>query len=506
MAAQSGRPGATAASLLPFDCLAVASFSDTMSTRQALHPRRWISLRALSVCTAAVACTGCDRGPVRIDVDSAITYQTITGWEAHSESGESEIPSFPLYKDTLFDLAVNDLGINRLRVQAYSGMENKRDWWSERQANRITAAEWRCLRFATTNDNDDPAVINRSGFHFAQIDHAIENVVLPIRHRLEARGEKLYLNVNYNAFVLQCPNTPYNHDDPDEYAEFALAVFLHLKEKYEIVPDAWEVILEPDNTNWRAREIGEALVSTATVLRAHGFEPDFIAPSNANMARAIAYFDEMVQVPGVLDYLTEFSYHRYGGVSDANLAAIGERAVRYGINTAMLEHIGSGHETLHADLAIGRNSAWQQFALAYGGKNARNAVRDRGGAYYRVDASDPRHPVLIMASRTRFLRQYFRFVRAGARRIEAVSARAAFDPLAFVNTNGATVVVVKAAQGGELAIAGLPAGTYAVNYTTASEYDVDLPETTLMPGGTLSAAIPQGGVITFYGKAGSRSK
>jgi hypothetical protein len=203
--------------------------------------------------------------------------------------------------------------------------------------------------------------------------------------------------------------------------------------------------------------------------------------------------------------LTELSYHRYGGVSESNLQAIGDRAVRHGINTAMLEHIGSGYEALHADLAIGRNSAWQQFALAYGGGKSGREPRDRGGVYYRVDTSDPQRPALEMASRTRFLRQYFKFVRAGAQRVGAASTHDSFDPLAFVNTNGIAVVVVKAANGGELTLVGLPAGTYGIKYTTESEYDVDLPEVTVAAGDSLHTAIPDKGVITVYGASGSPS-
>ena len=47
------------------------------------------------------------------------------------------------------------------------------------------------------------------------------------------------------------------------------------------------------------------------------------------------------------------------------MQAIASRAVQYGIDTSMLEHIGSGYQDLHKDLTLGRNSAWQQYTLAF---------------------------------------------------------------------------------------------------------------------------------------------
>jgi hypothetical protein len=332
------------------------------------------------------------------------------------------------------------------------------------------------------------------------MDHTVEQVVLPIRALLEARGEKLYLNVNYDAFVLRCPGTPYHHlDDLDEYAEFALATFLHLRDRYGLVPDGWEMILEPDNTNWRGPAIGEAMVRTGRLLAQHGFHPDFIAPSNANTAAAIAYFDEIVQVPGALDYLDEISYHRYREATRENIAAIGERAARYGLRSAMLEHIGSGHDDLHEDLSLGRNSAWQQFALAYGGPNAaRNEDNDRGGVYFPIDLADPEAPRILIGRRTPYLRQYFLFIRAGAQRIGAGTTDARHQPLAFVNRDGGNVVVVKSDGPAELGIGGLPAGQYAVTYTTESEKGVRLPPAALAAGDTLRTRIPAAGVLTVH--------
>ncbi|MGH7447805.1 MAG: hypothetical protein ACRELT_09620, partial [Longimicrobiales bacterium] len=345
---------------------------------------------------------------------------------------------------------------------------------------------WRCHRWLTVNDNDDPAVINWDGFQFHQLDEAIETVVLPMRERLEARGERLYVNLTYDSFVHQCPGVQYIHDDIAEYAEFALATFLHIQEKYGFVPDAWEVILEPDNSDWKGPAIGQALVATGDLLRAHGFTPEFIAPSSANTQRAIRDFDEMIEVPRVREYLTEFAYHRYGGVTDARLRQIGERGNRYGIRTSMLEHMGSGHESLHADLALANVSAWQQFALAY-------RTDDNGAQYIVIDDSG-----VGMGDRTRYLQQYFRFIREGAVRIAAVSSSVRVAPLAFVDPGGGTVVVVKTDGKSELRVEGLPAGVYGVTYTTQSETAVDAGDVTVGPDGVLSADIPRQGVITIH--------
>ncbi len=111
--------------------------------------------------------------------------------------------------------------------------------------------------------------------------------------------------------------------------------------------------------------------------------PASLRPSTTNAGHAVQYFDTMVQVPHVLDYLTDLSYHRYSGVSDQVIADIGARATQYGVRTSMLEHIGSGYEDLYQDVSVGRNSAWSEFALAFCDKP------DDGGKYYNIDLSNP---------------------------------------------------------------------------------------------------------------------
>jgi hypothetical protein len=430
-----------------------------------------------------------------ITVDSITTYQAITGWEATAWAGQDGVEAFPNYRDELYNQAVNDLGINRVRLEVRSGVENDQDYWTMHQTAAIDYDTWRSVRYSTIDDNGDPDVIDWNGFHFSELDNTVDEVVLPLKTLVEANGEKLYINLNYVAFTDQIgAGLDYHHDNPQEYAEFVLAVYQHLQSKYGWVPDACEVILEPDNVSqWDGTLIGQAIVATAGRLQAAGFTPRFIAPSNTNMANAITYFDQMVQVAGAVQFLLEFSYHRYGGVSDTNLQTIADRASQNGVNTAHLEWIGATYNELHKDLKIGMNSAWAQYTL--GGPGS-----DDGGKYYCIDDTDPDNPVVSIGSRTKFLRQYFKFIRPGALRIEAATNDNDFDPVAFVNINGKYVVVVKTAAGGPFYIQGLPAGNYGIKYTTSSEYDIDLSDATVGAGEAVSTSIPEAGVITIYAK------
>lgn len=58
--------------------------------------------------------------------------------------------------------------------------------------------------------------------------------------------------------------------------------------------------------------------------------------------------------------------------------------------------------------------------------------------------------------------------------------------------------MVKASTAGTFSIAGLPGDVYGVKYTTAAEYDVDVPDVAVLPGGRLTARIPSKGVLTVY--------
>lgn len=445
----------------------------------------------------AINCGGSVPQDVTIKLNPNQKFQTITGWEATSQSGQNNSPAFDKYKDKLFDEAVNNLGINRLRLELKSGTENPKDWFTPFKSGQISEKEFNQYRYETINDNDDPFVINPNGFQFSQIDSSIESIILPVKRLLEKRNEKLFVNLNVVDFDKNRGNANFRlKDNPEEYAEFILAVYQHIQTKYGFVPDAVEVVLEPDNhTGWTATNLGQAIVATAKRLQAHNFKPAFIAPSTTNAANAPTFIDEIANIPGAMDFITEFSYHRYSSGSDQVIEQIVQRAKKYNKQTAMLEWIGADYETLHKDLKVGNNSAWQQFTLAF------PAEKDNGGAYFIINDRDVQNPLVITGSRTKFFKQYFRYIRAGAQRIGAEASNSNFDPLAFINSNSKYVVVVKSAVPGNISVEGLPPGVYGISYTTASEADKNLADVVINQNEILKTIIPEKGVLTIFAKS-----
>lgn len=428
--------------------------------------------------------------PRRADIELSPEqiFQTMTGWEATADLADNpRNPHWAAYGQRLLDGAVDEVGINRVRLEVRSGVETRTGDIARFIAGNLPYDEWKKSRYALTNDNQDPHAIDQAGFDFSELDWHVEQSVIPMAQRLEARGEKLWLNVCYVSFR----DGRYFQIDPEEYAELVLATYLHLRERHGIVPDSWEVILEPDNSKgaWGGADIGRALVAASARLRKNGFKPAFIAPSVMDTDKGMPYLEEMAKVPGAFDNVVELSYHRYGGKPDEDIPRIAAFAASRGLPTGMLEYwFGRAtYDVLMSDLTVGNTSSWQGRVLQ---------------GLYDVTAG----PNLKMAMRddVRYNAQFFRHVRMGASRIGAkTSAPGSFDSVAFVNKDGTNVVVVVAARRGEVTIHGLKPGKYSISYAIRSGSAV-LPDAVVAAGGPFVLGVPGKGVVTIAGVASEK--
>jgi hypothetical protein len=200
------------------------------------------------------------------------------------------------------------------------------------------------------------------------------------------------------------------------------------------------------------------------------------------------YLAGLVGVRGARGLLSELSYHRYGETTVQTLSSIARSAARLGVRTAMLEHVKGDVEELFTDLTVAQASAWQQYTLAF-------SAKETGAQYFRLAGGNP-----VIASRTRALRQYFRYVRAGAVRIGAKSDAPSVRPVAFQGPADRFTVVLHVDRPAAIAIGRVPAGSYAATLTNDSRLDLDLGTWTLGQPGELRLDVPAAGVVALFRK------
>lgn len=441
-----------------------------------------------------------------ITLDPTLQYQTLTGWETTPRTWEQDKVnnrydgSWLNYRDEIMDSLVNEAGINRIRLEGFSGMESDVDCWGLFTSGVDSYTDFRACRYRKINDNADPNSLNAAGFHFGFLDYQVENFVRPMQTRLAARGETLFINFNFIDFRPPASSGNMDHAEaPEEYAEFIQAVFDHLKSKYNITPDALEIILEPDNTdNWRGAQIGRAIVAAANRLEAAGYTPQIIAPSTKDAGAVRTYADAALAVSGAGARLTTLAYHSYDFPTDNLRQTIFSYADQRGLRTAMLEKGGAGISEFYSDVTQANVSAWQQWSTAFPDDDP---DADTGGwNYLLVTLNGTPGSRVRLARKTRKLAEVWRHARLGATRIEAKSNDASLRPLAFINANGKYSVSLIADKGGDFTINGLPAGTYGVEYTTDSELSARRSDITIAENSPLVSNIPAGGVVTVYQK------
>lgn len=442
----------------------------------------------LVVALLAAACDSAD-----VEVRPERRLQVMQGWEGLIGGvPECDLQAWRRITPRVVELAADELGMNRVRLPLRSGLESRVDHFSAYMDGRTTFDEWKVTWFRPHNDDDDPGRADPAGFQWSYLDAAVEDIVLPMRRRLQARGDDLWINLIYVG-----ARTAPVHADPEEYAEFVVAAFTHLRDRYDLVPQSFEILNEPNmHEAWSPAQMARALITVKRRLAEHGFTPRLLAPSTSTINAAVEYLDSMRLVPGVDEALTDVSYHRYGGGEYA-LRRLTQRAGALNLRTAMLEKINADEHVLHEDLTMGQVSAWGQFGMVS------CPPRDRvnlGGIYVRVDATDPQRPTARLTPYARMLRQYFRYIHLGARRVAASVRDEELEATAFVNPDGRHVVVANVRRARTVTIRGLPPGRYASSFTTAHEDHVVGSDTTIVGGGIVVARIPGAGVLTVFAR------
>lgn len=448
---------------------------------------------------------------VLIELKQETTYQTIDGWGAIANplAATSIRDTLLPHIDSLIHLAINEVGITRLKISLPAGAEDSLDYFQQIIDNEITYDDYKLTRYNIINDNDDPFDADPSGFQMNQTKFVFEKEVLPFKKLIEENGDDFYLNLVFVNFTNTNPEqSDFNHaDDPEEYAEFINYTWQFLDNEYGFTPDGIEVILEPDNTackNYYQRNLPPVIEALGNRFEMNGYNPEIMVPSTLSLTNVKSFFKEIEKNPDALNYVDVIVYHRYGGNNDTIAQAeIVELAEKHQLKTAMLEYDKNGDvEELHYDLKHNNVVAWTKYALMF--------KSDEQFAYVYVNEHSGSEPIYGIGKQTKYLRQYFKFIRPGAVRFEVSTSDPEIDPIAFKNKDGKEVVVLKAEKEEEIKISGLQAGNYGIKYTLGNynwgavdpkEYDINLQDQVISEGDVMEFNMPDKGVATIYQKS-----
>jgi O-glycosyl hydrolase len=409
---------------------------------------------------------------VEVTLDPDVQYQTILGWGAASWSPPWVSQSL---REALIRDAVNELGLTRLRLELPSGNGTEARAW-----------EW-------PNDDWDPLTINWSAFNTADADRRIAEMVVPFKQAVEANGDPFNIYVSPSLFNGGSSGAApvWLLNNPGEYAEFALAYLLNLKNTFGIEADFYCILNEAGNNNpYNASVVAQMIKTLGPQLEATGFSTRIEFPESINAQTAWNnYIQNVMSDEDVWPYVGCLSYHLYG-TNDPFRSYIRDLGVSLDVPTAQTEYMNLNMNYFYDDLVLGGVSYWEIYGIGQCFEwNPNNTSFNRIRQYWNF-------------------RQVMHYVRPGAVRIEADTDDANLRVLAFTHDGRITVVLINNSGSRIANVSNLPIGMYGVCQSVGGgvyqEMGLQTPTAPRGGGdlGVLTVSVPSNCVMTLYSHPG----
>jgi hypothetical protein len=383
------------------------------------------NLYILILLVAALPCFAAN-----VTIDTNVKYQTIMGYGSASwypERISSE------YRDEIIREYVFDMGINRLRLEIPGG-------------NKSNTRRWEWL-----NDDDDPYHFNWENFNTKDFDKHIEEVIVPYRDYLQSIGKKLDLYVSPSYFEGGSTGgaLAWLINSPAEYAEHALSLLIHLKEKYNIEADFYCILNEAGNNNaFTAKVVADMIRELGPRMREAGLKTMIQFPESISASVAWNYIQSTKNDPDIWQYIGLISYHLYG-TNDPFRDSIRVFAEQKGIPTAQTEYMSLNINVFYDDLVKGGVSYWEIYGVS--------------------SCMDITYEKISKNSNYWNFRLIMHHVEPGSVRVKAESDDSTVKALAFLKDGKTTVVLINGKGDKTVNVKGLENGNYGTAMTWSGQ-------------------------------------
>ena len=186
--------------------------------------RLW--LKRVGIVAAALLGPAVASATITVTINPGVQYQVFHGWGATPINA----PATDALRDQVIDLAVNDWGLTRLRLEPPNATQAT-----------FKPYEW-------FNDNGDPNVINWAGIDTTRFDSQVTRWILPFKQRVETNGDSLDLYIS-PSFYTTSPIPIWKFNSAGEYAEFAMSLMLRLRDVFGITANYYCICNEAGNSN-----------------------------------------------------------------------------------------------------------------------------------------------------------------------------------------------------------------------------------------------------------------
>ncbi len=440
------------------------------SEEKAMLRNAMVLLAVAAAVTAAPVAMAAD---VTVQVDATKTHQTIEGfgtmWTFWAWLPQDDDPAF-------FDRVVNDLGVSLIRVEIPASLE-------------------------AVNDDADPHHYNWPAFNLGpDMDR-----LMRFCQEFKKRGVTRFLGDTFSPPGFMKTNRSdiwggnIRADMWDEYSEFMTAFIILAQKDYGINITDITIQNELLFIEWYASCVyhpeaaREAVRSLMQRFKVEGIHCNILMPEDMmQFDRMMAYIAPTMADPETKDFQGAFCTHRLGGYDEVHRWS--EATQKYGRESWMTETSGHPQTWVGAmrmasdiyDYIVGGNfSVWVYLRLTSSSASTSDGLMVRGEPAPKYYAA----------------KQWYRYVRPGAVRVDATSSDPNVLAAAFTQDVDGTMTVVLINKGDAANVritaggAGLPQ-QYEVYRSSENEGCVDAGS---VGAGDLTVAMPAQSIVTLYG-------